>query len=64
MDIQKFNQIVYEYSDTISYVEVLIDYCKFHETNGPINKMLPLLEMTQKELIRHLDDLEYLNIKS
>lgn len=63
MVTEKFNQIVYEYSDTISYVEVLIDYCKFHETNRAITKMLPLLETTQKELIRHLDDLEYLNIK-
>ncbi len=58
MYIDKLSDIIYELSNTISYIEVLVDYCRYNDTSKEISTMTALLEHTCNECLRILEEME------
>ncbi len=62
MNKEKLSEVIYQLSNTISFIEVLVDYCEYNSSCKEIAKMHFLLEYTCKESLRLLDELDSIEV--
>ncbi len=61
---KKINDIMYEFADLITYLEIIADYCRYNRNNKQIAIMLPLFIYICQENHKLYEQLDYLEMET
>lgn len=61
---KKLNDIMSKWSDLITYLEVIADYCKYNRNINQVSMILPLFLYICKENRKLYEQLDYLEMET